>query len=246
LLKAALMKVRRDPITDLADRGLWHLGQLPDPDGTARSFLTDSDPQEVLVGLRFIAIHKLPGLVPDLLTLATSEPREIILMAALDTLRAVGSAQAVEPLLALLHSGQGSRIQVALAETIRDLNSVPGAFALCGKARELNTSLLHTLAVEALVKTHSSPDRPLPLDGTEPLLKSIRSGWNDRNPWAQRRRIADAVLTLQTLDPGVWSAVTELIQGTLNEKRSPGSVSTEDLAHLQSCVRALAKLIPAG
>ncbi|HJW72402.1 MAG TPA: hypothetical protein VJ486_06050 [Geothrix sp.] len=244
-LKPCLLKLRRDPISDLADRSLWHLGQLPDPEGTARAFLADPDPEEVIVGLRFTAIHRLEALVPDLLQIATTQTREAVLLEALNTLRAIGSPQAVEPLLDLLHSGQGPRIQVALGETIRDLNTVAGAFALCTKAQELNSAVLLTAAVEALARTHSSTDHPLPPTASDSLIKSIRIAWAERNAWALRRRIADAVTTLQAEDANVWTAVTDLIQETLGEKRPPGSVATEDVAHLQSCARALAKLVTA-
>jgi hypothetical protein len=151
----------------------------------------------------------------------------------------------VEPLLDLLHSGQGPRIQVALGEAIRDLNTVAGAFALCAKAQELNSAILLTAAVEALARTHSSADHPLPPSASDALIKSIRIAWSERNAWPLRRRIADAVTTLQTADASVWTVVSDLIQETLGEKRPPGSVSTEDVAHLQSCARALAKLVTA-
>jgi hypothetical protein len=57
------MRLRRDAIADIADRSLWHLGQLPDAEDTARILLGNPDPEDVLVGLRFIAMHKLAALV---------------------------------------------------------------------------------------------------------------------------------------------------------------------------------------
>jgi HEAT repeat protein len=241
-LRPALLKLRRDAIEDIADRGLWHLGQLPDPAGTARTFLADSDPQEVLVGLRFAAMHRLEALMPDLLDLITHGPREALLLAALETLGTIGSPQAVEPLLALLHSGQGPRIQVVLAQTLRDLCDAGGALALCSKAEELKTPLLHVLAVEALARVHGSPEQPLPPSDSAVLVKVVHGGWSDRNPWPLRRRIAAALLALHAKNPRVWADLSNLFQATLSEKRPPGSVPTEDLAQIQACARTLAQL----
>jgi HEAT repeat protein len=245
-LKPSLLKLSRDTISDLADRSLWHLGQLADPGITARTFLANPDPEELMVGLRFVAIHRMEDLVPDVLEIITSQSRENVLLKALDTLKAIGSHLAVEPVLALLHSGQSPRLQTALAETLRDLGDADGAIGLCSRADELNSASLHAIAVEALAKAHATPESPLPRTQSNLLLKAIQSGWKERNPWPLRRRIADAVLAIQVEDPVVLTALFDLIQETLNEKRPPGSVSTEDLAHLQSCARALTKLLAAS
>jgi HEAT repeat protein len=243
--RTALFKMRRDAISEIADQSLWYLGHLPDAEGTARAFLGNPDPEEVKVGLRFITMHHLQALIPDLLNLAVIESREAVFIATLGTLGSLGSQEAVEPLLALLHSGQTPRIQEALGEALRDMGHLEGAFALCSKATEMNSTMLHTLAVEALARTHSDPERPLPTSGSDPLLRAVRAGWSDHHPWPFRRRIADALLTLQADDPGVWSQTTDLIRATLSEKRNPGAVASEDLSHLNTCVRAFARKVSA-
>ncbi|WP_306589486.1 HEAT repeat domain-containing protein [Geothrix sp. 21YS21S-4] len=241
-LRPALLKARKDAITDLADRSLWHLGQLPDPEGAARAFL--ADPEDLLMGLRFTAMHRLEALVPDLLALAATNSRETVLLAVLEALGAIGSTQAVEPLLELLHSGQAPRIQLGLAEALRNLGDPSAALALSGKAAELNISLLHAVAVEALVQAHG-PHAPLPHDASGALLRAVHGGWADRHPWPLRRRIADALLSLHAADENLWPELSDLLQATLAKKHAPGEVALEDLVHLQSCARALAQLASA-
>jgi len=239
--RSAFLQLRNDAITDIAERSLWHLGQLPDPAATARTFLADPNPDEVLVGLRFIAMHRLESLVPDLLERAAHEAREAILVSTLGTLGAIGSPQAVAPLLDLLHSGQGPRIQLALAEALRDLGQSEGALALCAKAEALNSAVLRAVAVEALAKAHGTAEQPLPANRSYALIKAVRGGWNDRNPWPLRRRIGQGLLGVHPEQPGIWIELSGIFQSTLEEKRPPGSVSTEDLTHLQSCARTLAQ-----
>ncbi|HJV48272.1 MAG TPA: HEAT repeat domain-containing protein [Geothrix sp.] len=241
-LRYAFMKLRRDAITDISDRSLWHLGQLPDPVETARTFLADEDPAEVEVGLRFMAMHKLEALVPDLLERTTTESRESLLVGVLGTLGAIGSPAAVDPLVNLLHSGQAPKIQIAIAEALRDLGDPGGALALCAKAEELNSPVLRAIAVEALAKAHPTPENPLPASRSNVLIKAVKGGWSDRNPWPLRRRIADTLLNVHPENSGVWVELSSLFQSTLDEKRPPGAVSPEDLTHLQTCARALAQL----
>ena len=239
--RPAFLRLRRDPIAEIADRSLWHLGQLPDAEGSARSFLANPDPEEMQVGLRFVAMHRLLSLVPDLLALAEQESREAVLTATLRTLGELAAPESLEPLLALLHSGQGSRIQVALGEAIRDLGSPAAALALAAKAQELRSPVLHTQAVEAFAKAHGDPASPLPLSSYPNCLQALRAGWSDRQPWPLRRRLVDALLLLQAENSEVFAEAMALIQSTLAEKRNPGAVATEDLAHLDNSARALAR-----
>ena len=240
-LRAALLKLRRDAISDIADRSLWHLGHLPDPVGTAKTLLDHQDPGEVLVGLRFIAIHKLEDLVPRLLELAERESRETVLIAIFETLGQVGSPRAVEPLLGFLRTCLRPRVQLALAEALRDLGDEAGALGLSEKAQEQKLPELCTVAVEALARAHGTWDRPLPGTAAPSLLAVTRGGWSARNPWPYRQRIADALLALHVQDQALWTGLSNLLQATLDEKRSPGALSTEELAHLQACNRALAQ-----
>jgi len=239
-LRATLLKLRRDPISDLAQRALWHLGQLPDPEGLARERLGLADPEEIQVALRFIAMHQLDALVPQLLELVASEPQEAILLATLETIGALGSPLAVDPLLNLLHSGQNTRVQVALAQALRDLGDPACAIALCAKAAELTSPELHALAVEALARAHGTAHQSLPLTQTHALDVAVRAAWNARHPsWPLRRRVGDALVALHLEHKTSWVDFANLIQETLHEKRPSGTVPTEDLAHLQTAARAL-------
>ena len=237
----ALLSLRRDPISDIADRSLWHLGQLPDPEGTARTFLGNADPKEILVGLRFIAMHKLEKLVPDLLGLAAKEGREEVLLATYQTLGQVGSPKAVEPLLGFLSTSLAPMVRVAIAEALRDLGDAAGALSLCAKAGELKNPELCTVAVEALARAHDTPDRPLPAAESALLVTMTRCGWSARNPWPFRSRLADALVAIQVPGRSFWLEVSKLLQSTLSEGRPSGTMTTEELAHLQSCARILAQ-----
>ena len=240
-LRPAFLKVRHDPISDIAQRGLWHLGQLPDPSGTARRFLAQADREEVLTGLRFIALHRLADLLPDLLELAGGEGPEDLQVAALQTVAAVGSPESGTPVLALLHSGQSPRLQQALAETLRDLGQPVAALALGARAFELNQPSLHAVAVEAFARAHGAGARPLPPEASPVLLAAVQGAWNDRQPWPLRRRVVEALLTLHLEYPAPWGSLADLLQDTLAEKRAPGELSQEDLVRLQSCARTLAQ-----
>jgi HEAT repeat protein len=239
--RESLLKLRRDPIADIADRSLWHLGQLPEAAGTARALLAHSDPDEVLVGLRFIAMHKLQDLVPELLDLAARESRESPLLATYKTLGQVGSPHAVGPLLGLLQTSLAPGIRVAIAEALRDLGDATGALGLCAKAGELKSPELCTVAVEAFARAHDSADRPLPASNSALLVAMTQCGWSSRHPWPLRLRIADALVAIHGPDRALWVEVANHLQSTLSEKRSPGAVSTEDVAHLQACARILAQ-----
>jgi len=238
-LRPALLRLRRDAIADIADRSLWHLGQLPDPEGTARTLLGSPDPEEVLVGLRFIAMHRLAVLVPDLLERAATETRSPQLLAIFAALGQTGSPQAAEPLLGCLETAQEPQLQLAIAEAMRDLGDGPGAWALGRKAAELKHPELCTVALEALARAHSTPDQPLPAVEAANLVTLTQAAWSARNPWPLRPRIVDALVAVQVPGRSFWSELSDLVQSTLAEKRATGVVSTEDVARMQAGARLL-------
>lgn len=242
-LRPALAQLRKDPIADVAHRALWHLGHLPDPEAQARTWLVVGDPEDILAGLQFIQMHHLTGLVPDLLRLVASEPQEILLFAALQTLGGLGSLQAAEHLFGLLHSGQPLKLQLALAEALRDFADPDVAMALCERATELASPDLCAVGIEALARAHGSEASPLKASYASLLIKLTRTAWESRNPWALRRRVAEALTALHFPQPIAWNTLVNLFQQTLSEKRNPGTVSSEDLAHLNTCARALAKRV---
>ena len=238
-LRPALLRLRRDAISDIAERSLWFLGQLPDPEGTARTLVEHPDAADVLVGLRFISMHKLEALVPDLLLLAAKESREETLLALYQTIGQVGSHQAVEPLLAAMKTTMAPLIQVAIAKALRDLRNAEGALALCARAEEQKSPELSTIAVEALSWAHHSADQPLPTTESALLVAMVRAGWSARNPWAFRLRIAAALTTLHAPSRSLWMELSNLVQTTLSEKRPPTALSSEEAAQLQASAKAL-------
>jgi HEAT repeat protein len=241
-LQPALLRLRRDSILDIADRCLWHLGQLPDAAETARALIGQADPEEILVGLHFTAMHKLEQLMPDLLGLVTGEPGEPVLFAAYRTLGQVGSPAAVEPLLGLLQTAQAPLVQVASAEALRDLGDASGALGLCAKAGELKSPELCTVAVEALARAHAAQERCLPGAESALLIAMVRGGWSGKgNPWPLRQRIADALVAIHVPGRSFWMEASNLLQSTLGEPRPPSALSPEDAAHLQTCARTLAQ-----
>ncbi|HEX9081974.1 MAG TPA: hypothetical protein VF768_06825, partial [Holophagaceae bacterium] len=117
-LRPALLKACRDSIFDHAQRALFHLGHLEDPDGQARELLRSSQPEDRHLGLRFIGMHQLLSLVPDLVSELKQAEREEWRLELLGVLGALRAREAAPALLELLHSGQSPTLQTALAEAL--------------------------------------------------------------------------------------------------------------------------------
>ena len=242
-LQGALLQACKDPLTDIADRALFHVGHLANAETLARGLLHATGPDDLRLGLRLMAEHRYLALVPDLLELMRTANREELVLQTIETLGAVGAAgasQAAEPLLEMLHSGQSPRLQVALAQALRDLNRPEVARAVCAKADELRQPSLHVVAVEALVQAHG-PGDPLAAEQAPLLLHHVMTAWNQRNPWVLRLRL---VLTLQHLNldaPDSWRLFSNLLLETLAEKRPMGVWTTAELHQVQACGRDFAR-----
>ncbi len=240
-LRPALLKACRDAIQDHAQRALFHLGHLEDPERQALDLLASSQPEERALALRFIALHQLRALAPDLVAeIQRSERIEwhLALLEALGTLQARDTAPM---LLDLLHSGQSSALQTALAEALRNMAEPGIAKALGDKVADLKQPHLHTIAVEALVLAHAEPAPPMEAETFQSLQDHLLAAWNDRNPWPIRLRLVTALDGLRLEPPSLWAPLAALSQECLAEKRPPQAWTPDELARVQQAAKAWAR-----
>ena len=240
-LQPVLLQACRDPLSDIADRARFFIGQLPDAEDLAGDLLNASAPADFQLGLRLVAEHRFRGLVPDLLALLKNATREDLVLQLVETLGAVAEPQAVEPLLEMLHSGQSPRLQTAIAQSLRSMALPGAAMGLCAKADEIKTAALHVLAVEALAAAHGETGVPLPPAAGPVLLGQVRLGWNDRNPWPLRLRLVLALQAIRLDAADAWLDLAALVNETLTEKRSPSAWSSDELHQVQSAAREFAR-----
>ena len=240
-LQPVLLMACRDPLTDIADRALFHVGRLASAEALAHRLLTSAVPEDLRLGLRLVAEHRFTALVPDLLEMMKTANREDLALQAIETLGAVGAAQSAQPLLEMLHSGQSPRLQTALAQALRDLRQPDVALTLCGKADELRSSGLHAIAVEALAGAFSSPDQPLPVEEGLRMLDQVKAAWNDRNPWGLRLRMVLALHGLQLRHPEAWRILGDMLHEVLAEKRPQGAWTPTEFHQVQALAREFSK-----
>ncbi len=236
-LEPALLLACRDPLADIADRARHFVGRLPDAEDLASDLLHSGDAAEFQLGLSLVAENRFRNLVPDLLALLKEASREDLVVQLVEALGAVGAEMAVEPLLEMLHSGQSSRLQCAIASALRDMGSARAARALCAKADELKAAVLHAIAVEALA---SAPGALGP-DAGPMLLDQVRQAWNGRNPWALRHRLVVALEAVELDAREAWQAISAMLAEALQEKRPPSAWSSDDLHQVQAAARVFAK-----
>lgn len=242
-LRPFLLKACRDKVVEVAQRALLQLGKLPDPEGQARSFLAGPDLESIHLGLRFVGLHRLVALAGDLLALVEEGAREELSTSALAALGEIRAPGVAPRLLALLHSGQGTRMQVALAEALRDLGEPEAAEGLCARASELRQPILHAVAVEALVQAHATPEAALDGPGAEALQVQALAAWLGRNPWGCRLRVARALPRLCLRNPSQAKALVHLLTEALAERKTSGGAgwTAEEAAQVAAAARELSR-----
>ncbi len=240
-LRPALLKGCRDSIQDHAQRALVHLGHLEDPERQALDLLASSQSEERSLALRFIALHRLRPLAPDLVAEIQRSERIEWHLALLEALGALQALDMAPMLLDLLHSGQPQALQTALAETLRDMADPDTARALGDKVADLKQPHLHVIAVQALVQAQAEPAPPMEAETFQRLQDHLLAAWNDRNPWPFRLRMTAALEGLRLEPPSLWAPLAALIQECLAEKRPPQAWTPEDLARMQQAAKAWAR-----
>jgi HEAT repeat protein len=241
-LQPVLLQACRDALTDIADRARFYLGQLPDAEALASDLLHAASPVDFQLGLKLVAERRFQSLAPELLELLHGATREDLVLQLIEALGEVGAAQATEPLLAMLHSGQSARVQTAIAQALQRLGSPQVARALCAKADELKLPILNAIAAEMLIAAEGVGGNHMPAETAPLLMGQVRKAWNDRNPWAIRLRLVQALQTLGLDVPAFWLELAALVNEALAEKRSPSAWSTDELHQIQAAARDFAKL----
>jgi HEAT repeat protein len=245
-LLPVLLQACRDPLADISERAIFFIGQLPEAEDLALGLLRAPGPADFKLGLRLVAEHRFQSLVPDLLAVLEDADREDLTLQVVEVLGVVGSAQATGPLLDMLHSGQSTRLQTAIATALKNLALPGAAMALCAKAAELKAPAIHVLGVEALAAAQASGG-PLPAEAGPLLAAQVRAAWNDRNPWPLRHRLVLAMQAIELEAPEVWLELATLVNDALQEKRSPSAWSPDELHQVQAAARDLAgRAFPAG
>jgi len=246
-LEPVLLQACADPLTDIAERARFFIGQLPDAADLAKDLLHSPAQADFQLGLRLVSEHRFPELVPDLLALLQTATRDDLVLQLVDALGAMGplvASQGSGPLLLMLHSGQNLRLQTAVAQALGAMQSMDVARALCAKADEIKVATLHGIAVEALaaaVPALRGAGQPVPPDTGVLLLGQTRQAWNDRNPWTLRLRLVVALQALEMPAPQMWLELSTLVNEALGEKRSPNAWSPEDLRQVQTALKDFAK-----
>lgn len=241
-LRPALLRACGDAIQDHAQRALFHLGRLSDPVSQARELLGRPMPADRDLGLRFVVLHGLGDLIPELLEEAEHAPREEWRIQVLQALGALKATQAAPLLASLLHSGQSPRLQSALAEALRDMEDPAVALRLCDRATALKQPLIHAVAVEALARAHATPATALPPETFPELRDQVMGAWEDRNPWPLRLRVILALEGLHLQASADRAILAGLVQETLNGKRPANAWAPADLARVQNVLREWARV----
>jgi len=235
-LRPALLKACRDAITDTAHQALLHLGRLPGAEDLARGLIHAASLEEIHLGFRFIGMHRLAALGPELLEMLGEGTREEIAIGAIGALGQIGSLDFAPGLLERLHSGQSPQFMVALATALRDLEDPSTALALCQKAESLKQLPIRLLAVESL----SNLAQPLGPEAGAELLVQVQALWNDKDPWPLRQRLLQILPDLRLSTPEQGRSLSSLVQQTLGERRPPNALTPQDVAKGQALVKALA------
>ncbi len=230
-LRPFLLSACRDPISDIAQRAMLHLGQLPGAERVAEELLRAGRLEDIQLGIRFIGLHRLLGLGPELLALVRTSTREELALEALEALGRSAPLEVAPELAELLHSGQSLRMQIALGQALRDMGDPGAAGMLCAKAAELKNPLLHALALEALILTQVAPGPT--------LLAQVRGAWEGRNPWSTRLRVVLALPGIVSEDRRLWAELASLLQEGLAEARTAGGWSAQEIGKVQAVAREL-------
>lgn len=236
-----LLEACRDPIVDLAQRAMVSLGQLGGAPGTVLRLVLSSHPEEARLGIRIAGINRMEGAASVLLELLGKELREDLALEAIQALGSIGLAESGDALLDLLHTGQSARVQVAMAQAVRDMGHPDLAFSLCARAAQLRNVQVSVTAAEALIRAFPDVEHPMPPGAFTLFWEQVKTCWEDKEPWGVRSRLVEGLEGCWCEEPAAYDRLVGLIQGTLADKRVQSMWSLEQQNRAASVAKELSR-----
>ncbi len=235
------LKAMEDPIVEVGQRAIHHLGKLPSSFPALMAMFETGQHDQVRMAIRVFGENRTRLAAEPLLGFLQKEQRDALVVEAAEALTAIGYPGSAPVLLELLHDGKPLNLQIALATALRDLATAEASLGLLGKAPNLKQAQVLILALEGALAAFPGFDRPLPLESLPDFLKLFERCCDEREGEGQRLRAILAVQDLFVFDRGAYNHLKDRVSDFLFDMRTKETWDRESNDRVAAVVKELAR-----
>lgn len=235
------LRAMQDPIVDVGQRAIHHLGKLPSSVPTVLTLLESGQIDQVRTALRIFGENGTAAAAEPLMAFIRADARDDLLVEAVEALAAIRHPAAAPLLLEMLHDGKPARLQEALVDALSRLATPEAGLGLLCKAAALKLPLVLIGALEGALAAFPGFDRPLPEEEVPALEQLIERCCDDREGEGQRLRAILASQHLYCFDQALYGRLKDRFSDFLFELRTKSDWDRETNDRVAAVLKELSR-----
>jgi hypothetical protein len=235
------MRAMQDPIVEVGQRAMHHLGKLPSSFPAVMSLFESGQPEQIRTALRIFTANGTKAAAEPLMAFLRTDVRDDLVLEGVEALGATQCPAASTVLLDLLHDGKPARLQEALVEALTGLATPEAGLGLLAKSAHLKLPHVLIRALEGLLAAYPGFERPLPLDCLPALEQLITRCCDEREGEGQRLRAILATQHLYCFDQGLYTRLKDSFSDFLFDLRTKGDWDRDTNDRVAAVVKELGR-----
>lgn len=235
------LQAMQDPIVEVGQRAIHHLGKLPSSVPTVLQLLDSGQLDQVRTALRIFGENATPAAAEPLMAFIRADARDDLILEAVEALGAIRHPGAAPLLLEMLHDGKPARLQTALVQALAKLATPEAGLGLLHKAASLKLSLVLIVALEGALAPFPGFDHPFPEDQIPALEQLITRCCDDREGEGQRLRAILATQHLYCFDQALYARLKDQFSDFLFDLRTKSDWDRETNDRIAAVLKELSR-----
>jgi len=240
-LTAFFLKAMEDPIVEVGQQAIHHLGKLPASFPAIMAMFESGHPDKMRQAIWVFGENQTRMAAEPLLEFLQKEGHDALLVEAVEAITAIRYPGSAPVLLELLHDGKPLNLQVALAEALKAVGTEEASLGLLSKAPLLKQSQVLILVLEGALAAFAAFDRPLPASEVQVFMQLLDRCCDEREGEGQRLRAILATQDLYVFDRHVYEQLKDRFADFLFDMRTKETWDRDSNDQVAAVIKELAR-----
>ena len=235
------LKAMQDPIIEVGEQAIHHLGKLPASFPAIMSMFENGNVEQIRLAIWMFGENQTRMAAEPLLEFLQKEGRDPLLVEAAEAITAIGYPGSAPVLLELLHDGKPLNLQVALAKALKVLGTEEASLGLLRKAPMLKQAQVLILALEGVLTAFPGFNHPLPLEHLPAFSQLMDRCCDEREGEGNRLRAVLATQDLYVFDRHAYEHLKDRFADFLFDMRTKEAWDRDSNDQVAAVVKELAR-----
>ncbi len=236
---AFLLKALDDPIVEVGQLAIHHLGRLPSAFPVVMGRFESGQHEQIRQAIRIFKENRTRAAAETLTTFVGSESRDDLLVEAVEALGAIVYPPAAAVLLEHFHDGKPARLQAALGAALGAMGTEEASLGLLAKAPGMKLPGVLILCLEGLLHAFRGFDHPVPEEALPGLDQLLQRCLDDREGEGIQLRAILATQELYCFDQGLYAKWKDRFSDVLFDLRTKGNWDRDTNEKVAAVVKEL-------